>query len=238
MTVTPVTGDQVVRADLPTALRSAAVTRLVSCWPVATLCQAMGVSRSGYYAWKDRLRRLTAENPRRLALDALGMPIQDCHARSRGTYGSHRIHADLVAHGMRCSRRGVARLPGVWPRRAVPAPDLVRRASPSAGSPAPITSGWPTPPPSEPVRAAASRRRHRTAIKPGRRLGGVRHPGCLGEREQVTPGPAPPATGNGLGTCPPFRPWQRIHRMGFPDSAATGRPPAWTAWSRRPSLQF
>ena len=84
VTVPPGTGDQGDQADLPTALRFAAVVRLASRWPVATLCQAMGVSRSGYYAWKDRLRRLAADNPRRVASDALGMAIQDCHVRSRG----------------------------------------------------------------------------------------------------------------------------------------------------------
>jgi len=108
VTVPPGTGDQGDQgdqADLPTPLRFASVARLASRWPVATLCQAMGVSRSGYYAWKDRLRRLAATNPRRVASDALCVAIQDCHARSRGTYGSPRIHADLIAHGIRCSRR-------------------------------------------------------------------------------------------------------------------------------------
>ena len=105
MTVPPGTGDQGDQADLPTPLRFASVARLASRWPVATLCQAMGVSRSGYYAWKDRLRRLAATNPRRVASDALCVAIQDCHARSQGTYGSPRIEADLIAHGIRCSRR-------------------------------------------------------------------------------------------------------------------------------------
>ena len=105
MTVPPGTGDQGDQADLPTPLRFASVARLASRWPVATLCQAMGVSRSGYYAWKDRLRRLAATNPRRVASDALCVAIPDCQARSRGTYGSPRIHADLIAHGIRCSRR-------------------------------------------------------------------------------------------------------------------------------------
>ena len=149
MTVPPGTGDQGDQADLPTPLRFASVARLASRWPVATLCQRMGVSRSGYYAWSDRLRRLADANPRRVASDALCVAIQDCHARSRGTYGSPRIHADLIAHGIRCSRRRVARLmaglrlrgcrrngrrarPGARgmgaPARALPAPDLVRRA--------------------------------------------------------------------------------------------------------------
>ena len=110
MTVPPGTRDQGDPADLPTRLRFASVARLASRWPVATLCQAMGVSRSGYYAWKDRLRRLADANPRRVASDALCVAIQHCHARSRGTYGSPRIHADLIAHGIRCSRRRVARL--------------------------------------------------------------------------------------------------------------------------------
>jgi transposase InsO family protein len=82
-----------------------------------------------------------------VASDALCVAIQDCHARSRGTYGSPRIHADLIAHGIHCSRRRPADgrpppagLPAPCrraragargasaPARALPAPDLVRRA--------------------------------------------------------------------------------------------------------------
>ena len=67
MTVPPGTGDPGDQADLPTPLRFASVARLASRWPVATIRQAMDVSRSGYYAWNDRLRRLAATNPRRVA---------------------------------------------------------------------------------------------------------------------------------------------------------------------------
>ena len=84
MTVPPGTGD---KTDLPTARRFAVVARLATLWPVATLCQRMGVSRSGYYAWKDRLRRLADANPRRVASDALCVAIQDCHARSVTVHG-------------------------------------------------------------------------------------------------------------------------------------------------------
>ena len=69
MTVPPVTGDQGDQTDLPTARRFAVVARLATLCPVATLCQRMGVSRSGYYAWKNRLRRLTPDNPRRVVPD-------------------------------------------------------------------------------------------------------------------------------------------------------------------------
>ena len=72
---------------------------------MARLCRALGVSRSGYYAW---LRR---EPSRRAALDGLLLAqIREAHANSRRTYGSPRIHAELRAHGTRCSRKRVARL--------------------------------------------------------------------------------------------------------------------------------
>jgi len=97
------------------------------------------VSRAGYDAWRGR------PPPARAAADAaLAATIRAVHAGSRGTYGAPRVRADLAgAHGVRCSRRRVARLMraaglvGCHRRRGVRttrrdaaaagAPDLVRR---------------------------------------------------------------------------------------------------------------
>ena len=107
-------------------------------FPVTTLCRVLGVSRSGYYAW-----RMRPPSARACADQALSRQIRTVHERSRGTYGAPRIWADLRETGVVCSRKRVARLlrlSGLQgchrrkgppsPRRtpgATPAPDLVRR---------------------------------------------------------------------------------------------------------------
>lgn len=73
--------------------------------PATKLCRALGVSRSGYYAWTRR------PPSARALIDAKLVPvIRACHARSRATYGSPRIHQDLRALDHRVSRKRVARL--------------------------------------------------------------------------------------------------------------------------------
>jgi putative transposase len=75
-------------------------------FPIAFLCRHLGVSTSGYYAW--RTRRPSA---RAVADAGLSTTIQHLHQASRGTYGAPRIHAELAdAHGLRCGRQRVARL--------------------------------------------------------------------------------------------------------------------------------
>jgi putative transposase len=72
---------------------------------VLLMCRTLGVSRSGYYDWKDR------PPSRRSREDAaLTERIREIHRRSRATYGSPRVHAELRAIGIRCSRKRVARL--------------------------------------------------------------------------------------------------------------------------------
>jgi transposase InsO family protein len=63
------------------------------------------VSRSGYYAWKQR-----PESERHKTDRALGEVVTAVQQQSRGTYGSPRVHAELCARRQRVSRKRVARL--------------------------------------------------------------------------------------------------------------------------------
>lgn len=72
---------------------------------VKSMCQVLGVSRSGYYAWKDRPP--VGADPKTMALSA---EIVSAHRRSRGNYGSPRIHLELRAKGIRVGRKRVERL--------------------------------------------------------------------------------------------------------------------------------
>jgi putative transposase len=106
---------------------------------VSRLCRVLGVSRAGYYAFKDR-----PPSARLLADQQLTERIRQIHQRSHRTYGAPRIHAELrLDHGIHVSRKRVARLmrsaglTGCHRRRrrgltrrdpqASPAPDLVGR---------------------------------------------------------------------------------------------------------------
>ena len=72
---------------------------------VATLCRVLGVSPSGYYAWRRRRR-----SERRRRDEELRGMIRSIHKASRGTYGVPRVHAELAEGGVRVSRKRVARL--------------------------------------------------------------------------------------------------------------------------------
>jgi putative transposase len=76
--------------------------------PIRRLCQVLGVSRAGYYAW--HVRQQQGLGPRAQADGALAQTIRQVHRASQARYGSPRIHAELRAAGVRCSRKRVARL--------------------------------------------------------------------------------------------------------------------------------
>ena len=76
-----------------------------ACYPVAVLCEQLGVSRSGYYAWARR-----AESSRSQSDRELGLEVAAVHQESRGRYGSPRVHAELRARGRHVARKRVARL--------------------------------------------------------------------------------------------------------------------------------
>ena len=113
-------------------------------YPVRILCQALGVSPSGYYTWRSRRPSARSRSDAELA-----EKIRRFHVRSRGTYGVPRIWADLAEVGHHVSRKRVARLmkrdhlAGVHRRRFVrttirdeaaePFPDLVNRDFTASG---------------------------------------------------------------------------------------------------------
>lgn len=107
-------------------------------YPVSEICHVLGVSRSGYYAWRQRSPSARErENGRLLAA------LITLHTASGGTYGSPRLHQGLLKQGWTCGRQRVARLMrqrgirGVPSRRkprttqaaaeAAQLPDLVQR---------------------------------------------------------------------------------------------------------------
>jgi len=73
--------------------------------PVATWCKALGVSRAGYYAWQARPGSEHDKTDQRLKV-----LVQEAHERSRKTYGSPRVLAELAAQGEHVSRKRVIRL--------------------------------------------------------------------------------------------------------------------------------
>lgn len=73
--------------------------------PVARLCHALGVSTSGYYAGRQR-----GPSERARANEALLVHLRAIWVEMHETYGSPRMHAELVARGQPCSVNRVARL--------------------------------------------------------------------------------------------------------------------------------
>jgi transposase InsO family protein len=73
-------------------------------WPVRLLCEALDVSTTGYYAWRDR-----PASARQQERDALLVQIRAIHTEFKARYGSPRIHAELVARGHSCCVNTVAK---------------------------------------------------------------------------------------------------------------------------------
>src|SRR2546427_12389197 len=74
-------------------------------FPYTTLFRSYGVTRAGYYAWRQRPESARSAQDRELQ-----WRIQRLFQQHRGTYGSPRIQRALRAEGCAVSRRRVARL--------------------------------------------------------------------------------------------------------------------------------
>lgn len=81
------------------------IARHRAIWSVSELCQALGVSRSGFYEWHGRSLSARERTNQRLT-----GRIRESFEASDRTYGSPRVWRDLLGWGERCGRHRVARL--------------------------------------------------------------------------------------------------------------------------------
>jgi putative transposase len=78
---------------------------LASQYPVAELCEVLGLCRSGYYSWLNR-----PESARARANRELRVQIAAIHQANRRCYGSPRITQALRQQGLRVGKNRIARL--------------------------------------------------------------------------------------------------------------------------------
>jgi putative transposase len=64
-------------------------------WPANWMCEALGVSRGGFYAWLTRPR-----NKRSLDDEELGAKVRASFLGSDRTSGARRVWKDLAAEGV------------------------------------------------------------------------------------------------------------------------------------------
>ena len=84
-------------------------------WPVNLLCEALGVSRSGFYAWLVR-----PPSCRSQADEVLGAQVRSSFIASDRVYGARRVWHDVLALGQRCGLHRVERLMRAQALRARP----------------------------------------------------------------------------------------------------------------------
>src|SRR6218665_455553 len=79
------------------------------------MCEALGVSRSGFYAWVTRPR-----SQRSLDDERLGAQVRPSFLASDRTYGARRVWHDVLALGQRCGLHRIERLMRAQALRARP----------------------------------------------------------------------------------------------------------------------
>lgn len=84
-------------------------------WPVAWLCNAMGVSRSGFHAWLNR-----SPSARSRSDEIVGQRVKASFLASDRTYGARRVWRDVLADGAECGLHRIERLMRLQALRARP----------------------------------------------------------------------------------------------------------------------
>ncbi len=86
-------------------MRFAFIAKHRSIWPVAWLCAALDVSRSGFHAWLGRPPSRRAQDD-----ETLGAKVRASFIASARTYGARRVWHDVLAEGASCGLHRVERL--------------------------------------------------------------------------------------------------------------------------------
>jgi putative transposase len=96
-------------------MRFAFIAKHRGIWPVAWMCGALGVSRSGFHAWLTRAPSQRARDD-----EVIGARVRASHVGSYRTYGARRVWHDLLAEGISCGLHRVERLMKTQGLRARP----------------------------------------------------------------------------------------------------------------------
>lgn len=96
-------------------MRFAFIAKHRGIWPVAWMCGALGVSRSGFHAWLTRSPSQRARDD-----EVIGARVRASHVGSYRTYGARRVWHDLLAEGISCGLHRVERLMQAQGLRARP----------------------------------------------------------------------------------------------------------------------
>lgn len=82
-----------------------AIEQLRPQYPLPPMCRLLGVSASGYYAWRARKPSQRAQQEPRLEAE-----IRAAHRRTRETCGPERLQKDLADHGVKIGLHRIRRL--------------------------------------------------------------------------------------------------------------------------------
>ena len=86
-------------------MKFAFVAKHRSVWPVAWLCEALGVSRSGFHAWLVRPPSKRAGQD-----EEIGAKVRASFIGSARTYGARRVWRDVLSEGVNCGLHRIERL--------------------------------------------------------------------------------------------------------------------------------
>lgn len=96
-------------------MKFAFIAKHRSIWPVAWLCTALDVSRSGFHAWLTR-----APSQRSRQDEEIGAKVRASFITSSRTYGARRVWHDVLAEGIDCGLHRIERLMRAQALRARP----------------------------------------------------------------------------------------------------------------------